>query len=107
MARVGGGNQPPVANPDDGGTILTCASTTVNVVANDTDPDGNLPLSLVSATNVSGGISVSVVNSTTVQVQSLTQTTGVKSFSYVVQDSLGATANGTGTVTVQVGGFCP
>jgi YD repeat-containing protein len=103
----GGGNQPPVANPDDGGVILTCHTVDINVVANDTDPDNNLPLSVVSATNVSGGISATKISSTTVEVQSLSENTGTKTFSYVVQDSLGATANGTGTVTVQTGGVCP
>jgi YD repeat-containing protein len=103
----GGGNQPPVANPDNGGSILTCGNIDVNVIANDTDPDNNLPLSLVSASAVSLGIIVTKVNSTTVNVESGGENTGTKTFNYVVQDALGATATGTGTVTVNAGGFCP
>lgn len=96
-----GGNQPPVANSDNAGAIPNCGSTTVNVVANDTDPDGNYPLSVVSA---SGGaaIVVTVSSTTTLGIESL-GASGTQSFSYVVQDALGATANGTGTVTVQSG----
>lgn len=93
----GGGNQPPVANFDNAGS-MTCGDTiTVNVVANDTDPDGNYPLSLVSA-NGSPGLSVSVVSSTDLQMTGITS--GTKSFTYVVQDSLGAQANGSGSVSV-------
>lgn len=85
-------NQPPVANFDDGGS-MTCGDVMViNVVANDTDPDGNYPLSLVSASGAS------VVSSTEVRV--LGTTSGTKSFSYVVQDALGAQATGSGSVTV-------
>lgn len=95
----GGGNQPPVANFDNAGS-MTCGDTmTFNVVANDTDPDGNYPLSLVSASG-SPGIVVSVASSTDVQILSTGASSGTKSFSYVVQDSLGAQANGSGSVTV-------
>jgi YD repeat-containing protein len=103
----GGGNQPPIANPDTGGQILTCGNIDINVISNDTDPDNNLPLSLVSASAVSAGIIVTKVNTTTVNVESGGENTGTKTFDYVVQDSLGATATGTGTVTVNAGGFCP
>lgn len=92
-------NQPPVANFDDAGS-MTCGDVmTYNVVANDTDPDGNLPLSLVSASG-SPGIVVTVANSTDVQILSTGASSGTKGFTYVVQDSLGAQANGSGSVTV-------
>lgn len=95
----GGGNQPPVANFDNAGS-MTCGDVmTFNVVANDTDPDGNYPLSLVSASG-SPGIQVSVANSTDVQILSTGSSSGTKGFSYVVKDSLGAQANGSGSVTV-------
>lgn len=90
-------NQPPVANFDDAGSVSCGSSKTVNVVANDTDPDGNYPLSLVSASG-SSGIFVEVVSSTSLEITGLTS--GGQSFSYVVQDSLGATANGSGVITV-------
>lgn len=92
-------NQPPVANFDDAGSMSCGTVITHNVVANDTDPDGNYPLSLVSASG-SPGIVVSVANSTDVQILSTGTSSGTKSFSYVVQDSLGAQATGSGSVTV-------
>jgi hypothetical protein len=92
-----GGNQPPVANFDNAGS-MTCGDTiTYNVVANDTDPDGNYPLSLVSAAG-SAGLTASVASSTSVQLTGITA--GTKSFTYVVKDSLNAQANGSGSVTV-------
>lgn len=92
-------NQPPVANFDNAGS-MTCGDVmTYNVVANDTDPDGNLPLSLVSASG-SAGIAVSVATSTDIQILSTGASSGTKSFSYVVQDSLGAQATGSGSVNV-------
>jgi len=95
----GGGNQPPVANFDNAGT-MTCGDVmTFNVVANDSDPDGNYPLSLVSASG-SPGIVVTVANSTDVQILSTGASSGTKSFTYVVQDSLGAQDTGSGSVTV-------
>ena len=93
------GNQPPVANFDDAGSMTCGDAITVNVVANDTDPEGNYPLSLVSAFGGSG-ISVSVASSTSIQIISSGSSSGTKDFNYVVQDSLGAQANGAGTINV-------
>lgn len=90
-------NQPPVANFDNAGSMSCGDSITFNVVANDTDPDGNYPLSLVSASG-SAGLSVSVENSTDLRLIGITS--GAKTFSYVVQDSLGAQDTGSGSVTV-------
>ncbi len=93
----GGGNQPPVANFDNAGSMSCGDTITVNVVANDTDPDGNLPLSLVSASG-GGGISVTVFSSTHIRI--IANTSGTKSFNYVVKDSLNAQANGSGSIIV-------
>lgn len=95
-------NQPPVANADSGGTLARCSLKTVNVTGNDTDPEGNLPLQLVSVT--SSQIAVTVASATSVQFES-SNLTGVFSATYTVQDSLGATSTGTVTVTVS-GGAC-
>lgn len=43
------GNQPPIANAD-AVSVMCNATTTVNVTANDTDPEGNLPLTVLSVT---------------------------------------------------------
>jgi len=70
------------------------------VTANDTDPDGDYPLTLISAT----GAGFSVVSSTTIEFTS-TGSTGAKVSTYTVQDSRGATATATLTVSVS-GGTC-
>jgi len=97
-------NSPPVANPDTA-TMARCATITLDVTANDTDPEGNLPLTVVSVSG-GGGLHVTLVSGGTVQIES-TGLTGARSFSYTVADSLGATSVGTGTVTVQSGPVCP
>lgn len=91
-------NQPPVAVADS--TSGPCnAFINMNVIANDYDPDGNTPLSLVSVTGTAN-VDAQVVNSTTVQVYG--NGPGIDTLSYVVKDSLGATA--TGTITYHTTG---
>ena len=70
------------------------------MTANDTDPDGDYPLSLVSVT----GTGFSVLSSTTIQFTSASSASN-KVGTYTVQDSRGATATSTLTVTVS-GGTC-
>ena len=43
-------NQPPVATDDDAGTITAGQSVSIDVLANDTDPDGD-PLTITSVTD--------------------------------------------------------
>ena len=89
---IGAANPPITANFDNGGSI-SCGGITVqiNVVANDTG--GVPPLSLVSASGAT------VVSSTDVTVTSGARA-GTKAFTYVVQDSVGTQATGSGSVTV-------
>jgi hypothetical protein len=91
-------NNPPVANAD-AASVARCASVVKNVLSNDTDPEGNYPLSLtrVSYSGTRGTASMS--NATSVQFDS-NGVTGAASVIYTVQDSLGATSTGTLTVTV-------
>lgn len=106
----GGGAPPPPPPPppsnypptpvSDTGSQGRCETQTYNVIANDTDPDGDYPLTLVSVT----GAGFSVVSSTTIQFTS-TASTGAKVGTYTVQDARGATATSTLTVTVS-GGSC-
>jgi hypothetical protein len=77
-----------------------CTTGSYNVIANDSDVDGDYPLSLVSVT----GSGFSVISSTNLQFTS-TALTGAKVGTYTVQDSRGATATATLTVTVS-GGAC-
>jgi len=87
------GNSPPVAIADSK-SLICFSDTTLNVLANDYDPDGNTPLSLVSVS----ASNVSILSATTVQI--VADWPGNFSFSYVVADALGATATGTVSVTV-------
>jgi Bacterial Ig domain len=75
------------------------------VVANDTDPEGNYPLSLVSVTYSGLRGDAYVVSSTSVEFDS-NGTSGTAAITYTVSDSLGATSNGTFTVTISSTGVC-
>lgn len=94
-------NNPPVANADNGGTMQKCSLKTVAVTGNDTDPNGDYPLTVVSA-SASGDMNASVANSTSVLIES-GQTAGAKSISYTISDSRGATASGYISITVSNG----
>lgn len=97
-------NQPPVANSDALGNVGICLTKQINVVANDTDPEGNYPLSLVSVGTSTLG-SASVVSGTDVSFTAY-GTPGSGNFSYTVRDSLGATSTGVVTFTVVNGNGC-
>jgi hypothetical protein len=93
-------NQPPVANPDSA-TVASCGSVIVNVVANDTDPDGNYPLHVAAIVSHTNG-AASISSSTSIQFDAVQgPKTGI--VTYTVADSLGATSNGTLTVTIRNG----
>lgn len=94
------GNQPPTTTSDSL-TIAVCSIGSKDVLANDTDPEGNYPLSLVSVTGADLGVAT-VVSSTTIQYESFTAT-GVDAVTYTVQDSLGATSTGTLNVNITSG----
>ena len=96
----GGGNNPPTP-VNDTGSQQKCTTVVYTVTANDTDPDGDYPLRVTSAT----GVGFSVASPSEVQFTS-TQSTGAKVGTYTVQDARGATATATLTVTV-TGGVCP
>jgi len=93
------GNRPPVAVND---TVSASTNTAVNIpvaalVANDTDPDGDV-LSILSVQTAVNG-SVSLVGGNVVFTPA-NGYEGTASFSYTVQDTLGATS--TASVAVQV-----
>jgi YD repeat-containing protein len=96
----GAANQPPVANTDFADAEV-CTNVDVNIIANDTDPDGNYPLAIASLGTPTFG-SVIWLNSTTIRFRS--GSGGDGSVSYVVTDSLGATA--TGIVYLSASGVC-
>jgi len=90
--------QPPVANPDSW-TVQRCGTLSHNVVANDTDPGGNYPLSVVSVS----GAGFSVASSTSVTYHDVGTSGGLRNGSYVVQNSAGVQATGSITITVPNG----
>ena len=91
---------PPVANTD---TATTNENTAVNipVLANDTDPDGFLPLK-VSATSAASHGAVVLNGDNTITYTPASNYTGSDSFTYSVMDGRGSTAVGTVSVTVNV-----
>ncbi len=88
------GNQPPVANPDSL-SAPKCVARSVNVIANDTDPDGHIPLTLTAVNQP-----WAFVESSTTVGMTTPDTNGSYVITYTVADTLGATANGILTVTV-------
>lgn len=96
------GNQPPVANPDSASTTA-CGTVTVNVIANDTDPDGNYPLHIAGIVSTTRGTVDSYTTTSITFTAATSSGTGV--VTYTVADSLGATSNGTLSITIS-GGTC-
>lgn len=74
-------------------------SVTVNLTANDSDPDGNYPLSLTAISAGSGGSASAVVISPSSVSVTFGPAGDFTSFTYTVADSLGATATGQLSVT--------
>jgi large repetitive protein len=96
-------NRPPDAAPDFAELLVANGpSVTVNVVANDSDPDGsNASLQLVGASVTSGNGAVSTSGDSitfTIAGDVLTPTSAT--VSYTIRDADGATASSTVTITV-------
>ncbi|MBI4289926.1 MAG: tandem-95 repeat protein [Betaproteobacteria bacterium] len=89
-------NQAPVANADSASTAFG-TPVTVNVLANDTDANGD-PLSVIAVTNGTKGTVVN--NGTSVTYTPSSGTSGTDLFTYTVADGRGGSATGTVTVTV-------
>lgn len=95
-------NNPPVTVADTLSNIPKCAFRDKDVTFNDSDPEGNVPLVLLSVVNTNASLGTpSVLNASTVRYQAeATGATGSDTVTYTVRDSLGATATGTLSVTV-------
>jgi len=95
-------NQPPVAVNDAVATLGVAIP--INVLANDTDPEGNLPLAVASFTQPAAGRGTVTSNGTVLTYTPPATVTSAftTTFTYIPRDSFGALATTPGTVTVQV-----
>ncbi len=89
-------NDPPTAVADSV-TIQEDTSASIQVLANDSDPDGDT-LTLVSVTTPQHG--TAVIQSGAIRYTSLADYHGSDAFSYTISDGHGATATGNVSVTV-------
>ncbi len=96
-------NSPP--QPSDDTLATTCGfPATINPLANDTDPDGDTPLSLVSISKSgSGPASASLAAGNVVNVDAGFGA-GLTVFNYTIEDARGATAIGQLLVNTTCGG---
>ncbi len=91
---------PPVAVPDSGTTLEDTPLTTVNVLLNDTDANGDvLSVSAADAVSANGGTVTNNGNGTFLYSPVL-NFNGTDTFMYTVSDGNGGTAIGTVTITV-------
>lgn len=90
---------PTVAN--DTASTQSPNPVTISVLANDADPEGNTPLTVVSVTQpASGGTAVN--NGTSITFTPAAGFAGTATFTYRAIDSLGAESANAATVSVQV-----
>lgn len=96
IGTINNGNSSPITQPDS--VNVVCNNTaTINVVANDSDPEGNTPLTLVSVAVDSGDATATVSSATSIQVfGAMHRETATAT--YTVKDSLNATSTGTLTI---------
>jgi hypothetical protein len=83
-------------------TVNEWVATTANVIANDTDPNGDYPLTLIAVSDQSG--SAYLASGTSVGWSG--NSAGIYQVQYTVRDSRGATAVGTLTVRVRLSSGC-
>ena len=97
-----GENQAPISVADSGTT--TGVPVTLNLVANDNDPDNNTPLSISSLTPAVGGGSVALSSTSTVVYTPPAVVTAplTATFTYKAQDAKGLASTTAATVTVTV-----
>lgn len=95
-------NQPPVAVADSVATLGVAIP--ISVLANDTDPEGNVPLAVASVTQPPAGRGTVSSNGTVITyTPPATVTTAfTTTFTYFARDSFGAVSTSPATVTVQV-----
>ncbi|MDT9191222.1 MAG: Ig-like domain-containing protein, partial [Limnospira sp. PMC 894.15] len=85
-------NQPPTAN-DDNATVRTGNTVTINVLNNDSDPDGVLIPDTVAVVDLPDYGTITVNPNGTITYSHDGSSTGTDSFTYTVEDDDGATSN--------------
>ncbi|MBK6376217.1 MAG: tandem-95 repeat protein [Xanthomonadales bacterium] len=92
-------NQLPIAVNDDGG-VLKGYDTDIDVLANDSDPDGD-SLTVIEVEHTGPGIATITINDdNTVHYQSIHGYSGPDTFEYTISDGHGGTAKATVTIYV-------
>lgn len=92
-------NRPPVTVADSL-SVPRCSIKSKDVTFNDSDPEGNVPLVLLSAVNANSSHgSASVASASSVSYEAYGTATGTDIVTYTVRDSLGASSTGTLSVT--------
>ena len=89
-SAVSQSNSPPVANANSL-SIYVCQTIEVNLTGNDTDPEGNYPLT-ITAVDSSPYANVWISSASSVTFEGVTP--GGHSLTYTVEDSLGASSTG-------------
>jgi hypothetical protein len=84
-------NNPPTVY-NDSTSLRICQDKIVNLTANDSDPEGNYPLTVTSV-GQSYLVHIAIVSASSVEIYA-SQTTGGDTVSYTVEDSLGASSTG-------------
>lgn len=97
---AGGPNQPPSATTDQVGTTPGTA-VTINVLANDSDPNGDVLLITIDSQPLHG---TAVVQNGQILYTPQQGYVGVDRFTYIVSDGKGGTAQATVTITISATG---
>ena len=95
---TGTANTSPVANADAFTVSQDSAATTLDVLANDTDADGNT-LSISSINNISNGATITV-SGTGISYQPASGFSGTETFTYTINDNAGGIASAQVSITV-------
>lgn len=95
-----GENRPPVAGDDRFG-VRPGRTTILNVLDNDTDPDGDLLTVQLSAPQPTAGTVQEIYNGAGLQVVVPPEAAGTSTFNYEVRDGRGGSASASATVQVR------
>ena len=92
-------NQPPTANADTATVAKNSTANIIDVLANDTDPEGNT-LTVTAVSTPTNGTAAVGTGGANVTYTPNTNFAGTDSFTYTISDGHGNTATGTVAVTV-------